>query len=90
MIRDTFFDWHRFVNVCRKEMVEGWKANLLRHVAEVPQIFCQFDRLLERGTRMGGHQVRNEVLLHSQRVIHRCIFLHELAVNLILRFSHPL
>ena len=32
MIRDTFFDWHRFVNVCRKEMVEGWKANLLRMV----------------------------------------------------------
>lgn len=30
MIRDTFFSWHRFVNVCRKEMVEGWKANLLR------------------------------------------------------------
>ena len=32
MIRDTFFDLHRFVNVCRKEMVEGWKANLLRMV----------------------------------------------------------
>lgn len=32
MIRDTFFDWHRFANVCRKEMVEGWKANLLRVV----------------------------------------------------------
>lgn len=32
MIRDTFFDWHRFVNICRKEMVEGWKANLLRMV----------------------------------------------------------
>ena len=32
MIRDTFFDWHRFVNVCHKEMVEGWKANLLRMV----------------------------------------------------------
>lgn len=32
MIRDTFFDLHRFVNVCRKEMVEGWKANLLRIV----------------------------------------------------------
>lgn len=32
MIRDTFFSWHRFVNVCRKEMVESWKANLLRVV----------------------------------------------------------
>lgn len=30
MIRNTFFDLHRFVNVCRKEMVEGWKGNLLR------------------------------------------------------------
>lgn len=32
MIRDTCFDLHRFVNVCRKEMVESWKANLLRMV----------------------------------------------------------
>lgn len=32
MIRDTFFDLHRFVNVCRKEMVESWKANMLRVV----------------------------------------------------------
>lgn len=32
MIRDTFFSLPRFVNVCRKEMVEGWKANLLRVV----------------------------------------------------------
>ena len=35
----------------------GWRRieilHLLRHVAEVAQIFCQFDRLLERGTRMG-------------------------------------
>ncbi len=26
MIRDTFFSLHRFVNVCRKEMVEDWKS----------------------------------------------------------------
>lgn len=32
MIRDTFFDGHRFVNVCRKEMVENWKSLLLRWV----------------------------------------------------------
>lgn len=32
MIRDTFFDLHRFVDVCRKEMIESWKANLLRVV----------------------------------------------------------
>ena len=30
MIRDTFFSAPRFVNLCRKEMVESWKANLLR------------------------------------------------------------
>ena len=30
MIRDTFFSLHRFMNVCRKEMVENWKSNLLR------------------------------------------------------------
>ena len=31
MIRDTFFSAPRFVNLCRKEMVESWKANLLRN-----------------------------------------------------------
>lgn len=30
MIRDTFFSMPRFVNLCRKEMVESWKANILR------------------------------------------------------------
>lgn len=32
MTRDTFFSAPRFVNLCRKEMVESWKANLLRFV----------------------------------------------------------
>ena len=32
MIRDTFFSLHRFVNVCRKEMVENWKTYILRSV----------------------------------------------------------
>lgn len=32
MIRDTFFSLPRFVNVCRKEMVESWKINLRRVV----------------------------------------------------------
>lgn len=32
MIRDTFFSMSRFVSLCRKEMVENWKANMLRVV----------------------------------------------------------
>ena len=32
MIRDTFFSASRFVNLCRKEMVESWKTNLLRFI----------------------------------------------------------
>lgn len=32
MIRDTFFSMPRFVELCRKEMVENWKTNLLRFV----------------------------------------------------------
>ena len=32
MIRDTFFSMPRFVKLCRKEMVENWKTNLLRFV----------------------------------------------------------
>lgn len=30
MLKDTFFDMHRFMTLCRKEMVESWKVNLLR------------------------------------------------------------
>ena len=30
MSKNNFFDLHRFINLCRKEMVEGWKVNLLR------------------------------------------------------------
>lgn len=30
MIRDTFFSQTRFMNLCRKEMIENWKSNLLR------------------------------------------------------------
>ncbi len=32
MIRDTFFSMSRFVDLCRKEMVESWKTNILRVV----------------------------------------------------------
>lgn len=32
MTRDTFFNMHRFIGLCRKEMVENWKVNLLRSV----------------------------------------------------------
>lgn len=32
MMRDTFFSMPRFVNLCRKDMVENWRANVLRMV----------------------------------------------------------
>jgi len=32
MIKDTFFSLPRFMNLCRKEMAENWKANVLRIV----------------------------------------------------------
>lgn len=32
MIRDTFFSLHRFVDLCRKEMVENWRTYILRSV----------------------------------------------------------
>ena len=28
MIKDTFFSLPRFMNLCRKEMVESWKSNV--------------------------------------------------------------
>ncbi|MDL2213095.1 hypothetical protein LJC29_03925 [Bacteroides sp. OttesenSCG-928-N06] len=32
MIKDTFFSNTRFLNLCRKEMVENWKTNILRFI----------------------------------------------------------
>lgn len=32
MMKDTFFSMPRFVNLCRKDMVENWRANVLRMV----------------------------------------------------------
>lgn len=32
MIKDTFFSLPRFMNLCRKEMVESWRSNVLRAV----------------------------------------------------------
>lgn len=32
MIKDTFFSLPRFMNLCRKEMVESWRSNVLRMV----------------------------------------------------------
>ena len=31
-MKDTFFSLPRFMNLCRKEMVEGWRSNVLRMV----------------------------------------------------------
>jgi hypothetical protein len=32
MMKDTFFSLPRFMNLCRKEMVESWRSNVLRMV----------------------------------------------------------
>ncbi|WP_287645394.1 hypothetical protein [Bacteroides sp.] len=32
MMKDTFFSLPRFMNLCRKEMVENWRSNVLRMV----------------------------------------------------------
>ena len=32
MIKDTFFSLPRFMNLCRKEMVDNWRSNVLRMV----------------------------------------------------------
>lgn len=45
MIRDTFFSLHRFVNVCRKEMVENWKTYILRSVMVYGMLAIVFDTI---------------------------------------------
>ena len=33
-MKDTFFSLPRFMNLCRKEMVESWRSNVLRTLIE--------------------------------------------------------
>ena len=40
MIKDTFFSLPRFMNLCRKEMVENWRSNVLRMVLMYGVMAC--------------------------------------------------
>ena len=48
----------RYRRRCRVEVLY-----LLRHVAEVSQVFRKLHCLFQRGTRVGGHEIRDKVLL---------------------------
>lgn len=64
MIRDTFFSQTRFVNLCRKEMVENWKSNLLRVAVDV---WCYGgDNVMERIFKLPGSRSRYRQYLGVQ------------------------
>lgn len=75
MIRDTFFNMHRFVGLCRKEMVESWKVNMLRAVMMYGIMAIAF-------VWNGYFQYRNPENLIREGVVNDPIWVFELAVSL--------
>ena len=62
--------------------------HLLRHIAQIPQMLRQLHCRFHIGTRMGGHQIWNQILLFTQLLIHGIVFLYKLTIYTVFRFSH--
>ena len=62
--------------------------DLLRHIAQIPAVFGQFHRLLHGASGMGGHQIRDQVLLFPDLPVHFPEFFCKCFVDAVLRFAH--
>ena len=62
--------------------------HLLGVEPHVAHVFRQLDGLIERASRVRGHQVRHHELLQPASVVGLLEQLHELLVHLMLRFAH--
>lgn len=69
MLKDTFFDMHRFMTLCRKEMVESWKVNLLRMalmygaMAVVLSFIGYNTYSSSSASQMGAHAIQDSSLI---------------------------
>lgn len=69
MLKDTFFDMHRFMTLCRKEMVESWKVNLLRMalmygaMAVVLSFIGYNTCSSSSNSQMGAHSIQDSSLI---------------------------
>ena len=62
--------------------------HLLRIVTHFPDVFCQLDGFLQGGAGMAGHQVGNEVLVHTVLLVESKILVHKPVVNCISGLAH--
>ena len=70
---------------CRVEILY-----LLRHITEIPQVFGKLYRFFHSRTRMGRHQIRNQVLFKSKPFIDLFVFVGKTFINCIFRLAHHL
>ena len=70
---------------CRVEILY-----LLRHITEIPQVFGKLYRFFHSRTRMGRHQIRNQILFKSKPFIDLFVFVGKTFINCIFRLAHHL
>ena len=61
---------------------------LLRHIAKIPDIFCQFHSFFQSGSGMRRHQIWNKILFLSDPLIDFFIFFPKLVIYCYRWFSH--
>ena len=68
----------------------GWVEvlDLLRHIAQVPQVLRQLDGLLQRGTGVAAHEVGHHVLLHPQLLIEPLVLGDKFLIDGVGRLAH--
>ena len=81
----------RIVHTGRKSR-RGWIEilYLFRGKAKIPDIFRKFYCLFHGTSRMGGHEIRDSILLLSCLPVCRIIFLKKLLIDAVTWFSHIL
>ena len=57
---------------------------LFRHVAQIAAVFRQLHRLLHRASRMGRHQIGNQILLEMKLLVHPAVLSAKFFINRVL------
>ena len=62
--------------------------DLLRVVAHLPDVFRQFDGLLQRGAGVAGHEIGHQILVHAVLLVQGEILVHELIIDGVAGLAH--
>ena len=93
---DRDIDWLHISRINTCVIHTGWDRgrgwikilHLLRHISQIPQKFCKLHCLLQGGTRVGGHQIWNQILLFTNLFIHIFIGFYKPVIDIHTRLAH--